>query len=590
MFVGGSNLVLILLAQICTWFLTVLAEKLVKPGTRFPICNPKIVAVHFFISNCFFYFILIFTGRVLFTAILGFSLFLLLIFVNNAKYKSLHEPVLFSDYDYVLDAFRFPRLYLPFLGVGYILGIIVLIFIAGCCYYYDSLRIELFDFQNYSLFWCMTNIVISLLVLYISSNVGNAVRFNPLSDLNNYGLLLSIWCYFIEYCKKPTVVSPFENLKFHLKQKIIDGTEDIQQNSCESSKFFENSSLNKYKSDSLQGENSFLPDNPQTVDVLNCAELKKSDLPHLIAIQSESFFDPRKWNSNIKTDILKNFDILRSKSVMHGLVKVPAWGANTIRTEFSFLSGVAPEKMKVHQFSPYQICARNFEIKTMVEFLKSMGYYTVCIHPYFSSFYHRNIIFKKWGFDEFFDLKSFSDGQKCGAYVSDYALAEFALKIIHKNKAEGKHVFLFMITMENHGPLNLEPIEDHEFRYYFNEIPVNQENNRFFYRTYRDLAVYLRHLKNCDQMLYMLSNELEKICDNCSVVFYGDHIPILGDLYDSDGCPDARVPYFIWNNKQRVNNNCFQYLSKSIDQYDTINIESLSVEWIAMLLHRYLRM
>lgn len=147
-----------------------------------------------------------------------------------------------------------------------------------------------------------------------------------------------------------------------------------------------------------------------------------------------------------------------------------------------------------------------------------------------------------------------------------------------------------MITMENHGPLNLEPIEDHEFRYYFNEIPVNQENNRFFYRSYRDLAVYLRHLKNCDQMLYMLSNELEKICDNCSVVFYGDHIPILGDLYDSDGCPDARVPYFIWNNKQRVNNNCFQYLSKSIDQYDTINIESLSVEWVAMLLHRYLRM
>ena len=44
------------------------------------------------------------------------------------------------------------------------------------------------------------------------------------------------------------------------------------------------------------------------------------------------------------------------------------------------------------------------------------------------------------------------------------------------------------------------------------------------------------------------------------------------------------------NVKQRVNNNCFQYLSKSIDQYDTINIESLSVEWIAMLLHRYLRM
>ena len=40
-----------------------------------------------------------------------------LVLVSNAKYKSLREPFLFHDYDYFLDAIRYPRLFLPFLGL-----------------------------------------------------------------------------------------------------------------------------------------------------------------------------------------------------------------------------------------------------------------------------------------------------------------------------------------------------------------------------------------------------------------------------------------------------------------------------------------
>src|SRR5690606_24085107 len=65
----------------------------------------------------------------------------------------------------------------------------------------------------------------------------------------------------------------------------------------------------------------------------------EGELPHLVAVQSESFFDPRPLFAGIRPEVLAEFDRLRSDAVAHGKLKVPAWGANTVRTEFSFLAG-----------------------------------------------------------------------------------------------------------------------------------------------------------------------------------------------------------------------------------------------------------
>ena len=46
--------------------------------------------------------------------VLAFLLFVVL--VSNAKFSSLREPFIFSDFEYFIDALRHPRLYIPFLG------------------------------------------------------------------------------------------------------------------------------------------------------------------------------------------------------------------------------------------------------------------------------------------------------------------------------------------------------------------------------------------------------------------------------------------------------------------------------------------
>lgn len=110
-------------------------------------------------------------------------------------------------------------------------------------------------------------------------------------------------------------------------------------------------------------------------------------LPHLVAVQSESFFDPRPLYSGIRRDILAGFDRLKSSALMHGSLSVPAWWANTVRTEFVFLSGLHDEVLGVHRFNPFRAVAGGWEVPSLASFLKSLGYRTVCVHSYPASFY-----------------------------------------------------------------------------------------------------------------------------------------------------------------------------------------------------------
>ena len=129
--------------------------------------------------------------------------------------------------------------------------------------------------------------------------------------------------------------------------------------------------------------------------------------PHLIVIQSESFFDARHLFAGIRPDILQTFDALRMEAACYGPLDVPAWGANTIRTEFSFLTGIAAQALGVHRFNPYRAIARGWSVDALPLFLKKMGYRTVCVHPYWGNFYGRKYVLPRLGFDTFLDIGAF---------------------------------------------------------------------------------------------------------------------------------------------------------------------------------------
>ncbi|WP_051621824.1 LTA synthase family protein [Ruminobacter sp. RM87] len=499
-----------------------MGEFLVKPGIHHKMFGIRLLLIHLSIFYFLYGLMLLFTGRIVFSAAVTVLVYFILIVINNAKYLSLREPLVFSDYDYFTDAFRFPRLYFPFLGVTGILGIIVAaaIIILGFCI--DSSYVDRFG-DPVAAATIIGGEFLCLLILFLLRDIKKQNTFCIRTDIDNMGFAVFLWSYFLAYLDKPQVKSPFE----------------------------------------MSGEeNEKLERNNRADD---------SDIavqPNLIAIQSESFFDPRKWNPNIREDILKDFDEICGESESFGKMEVPAWGANTIRTEFSFLTGISPEDMKGHRFSPYQISSTGWPVASFVNMLKRKGYHTVCIHPYYSGFYHRDVIFRKWEFDEFLDITSFGDAERFGPYVADSAIANKLMELCDEWNGR-QPLFVFMITMENHGPLNLESITEPECQKYFKE-PVS-------FHDYKDLAVYLRHLANENSMLKTLKDNFEKKNYPVSMVFYGDHVPILPKAYELMGEPEGRVPYFIWNSSSSHKGERVDSIEQK--KTDTV-VSSLAVRWL----------
>lgn len=448
----------------------------------------------------FFFVCLLLFQRPWFAMLLATSLQLLLMAVNFVKYRSLREPFILQDFEYFSDMCLHPRLYLPFFGIwNAIIGCLlfsILVYIAL------SLEVSLLLVTETGVFFGLT-LTMGLgffLVTYFAAKYLPGPCLHPIDDLRQMGLFSSFWCYFIALGRSANLtVQPI------------------------------------YQQD--------------------YSTLKKDALADLFVVQSESFFDPRLSFSSVRQDVLQHYDRIVSESLFSGQVVVPAWGANTVRTESSFLTGLNSLDMGIHQFNPYWYLARH-SLPNLVSQLKSLGYKTICIHPYPAAFYHRNVVFPILGFDRFIDSSGFTAEQKDGQYVSDRAVAD-KLKEITEN--ETAPCFVFVITMENHGPLHLETSAGIDTDSLYYETPPAEAS---------DLTVYLKHLKNADSMIDQLTKYLSSRERDNFLCWYGDHVPVMTKVYKHMGEPVAETPCFIWSNRMMPDTKNSQI----------IDIDQLSVE------------
>lgn len=442
-------------------------------------------------------------GRPWFAAA-GVSAFLLmLVLVNNAKVKVLREPFVFQDYEYFTDAIRHPRLFIPFLGWGKFLGAAAGFLLAVAVGLWgESVPGQRFAWSGQ--FGGIAVVFGTGILLLVVSAKRLLVSFVPDRDIQTRGLLASLWCYGKERRNFPKVKSPFEMLR------PKDSTKE---------------------------------------------------LPHLVAVQSESFFDPRPLYAGIRTTVLANFDQLRTESFAHGKLKVPAWGANTVRTEFAFLSGIDDNTLGMHRFNPYRAITAGWDVSSLAAFLKRLGYRTVCIHPYPASFYQRDSVLPKLCFDEFIDIRAFATAKKNGPYVGDAMVGDKIASVLDEASSP---VFVFAITMENHGPLHLEQVEPSDIdEFYTMPPPPDCE----------DLTIYLRHLQNGDRMAGALRKTLERCDRPASLCWFGDHVPIMPSVYNTFGTPPGEVEYLLWSNRN----------DRTLPENRDLPACDLSVDWLRVV-------
>lgn len=484
-------------------------ETLLTPRPVAPWRRPgAAVAVHVGVWTLAFALELALFRRPYFAVANVLAIELLIVLVSNAKYQALREPFVYPDFEYFLDAIKHPRLYLPFFGIwrslaaggGY--GVTLwagLAFedsvTAGVSIWLTSfLQLQneyIFDPVASAAIFYLQTIVLALvgvgIALCFSKRI--SISFSESRDIKFFGLVASLAAY-RHHERVPssdlTKLAPFQKMP---QMRIPD---------------------------------------------------RLREMPDLVAVQSESFFDARREYPILRQDLLENLDHLRLESRCFGPLQVPAWGANTVRTEFAFLSGIPPDKLGVHKYNPYRRIIKE-EFPTIASCLRNLGYRTVCVHPYHAGFYRRDSVIPKLGFEEFVDISAFARSDYAGSYVSDTALGEY-VKALLQSERDDRPLYIHVITMENHGPLHLEEICNADVATTLSQpMPPGCE----------DLVAYARHLKSTDSMIKTVRQALVSQTRPGGFCFFGDHVPIMKNVYRSLHEPEGTTDYVIWTSNQR---------------------------------------
>ena len=461
--------------------------------------------VHFGLWLLAFLSVLVIVQRPWFAMLLVTAFLLLIVVISNAKFKSLAEPFTVQDFRYLTDAIRYPRLYLPFLGWGKAIVAIAAASLAMFIGLWIEPSLLGGAYSHITVFGFL--LLSGCCLLAIGKRFLPCPSLNPVEDIHELGLLGALWAYGRALKALPPPMAAFE--------APLETLPILQQR------------------------------------------------PHLVAVQSESFFDPRRLIPGIRPEVLAGYDVLQSKSRSYGTLTVPALGANTVRSEFAFLAGLDEVALGAHKFNPYEALLKGWRVESFPMLLKRLGYRTVCIHPYMSRFYSRDRVFPLLGIDEFIDLSAFNGAALVGHYVRDAAVTEKILEVLAQADSP---TFVFAITMENHGPLHLEKVNPEEVSGLYEQTPPAD---------FEDLTVYLRHLKNADQMITRLTQAFDQMDTPVSLCWYGDHVPIMPSVYGHLQCWPKDSDYVVWDNKKMV--------KESPPEDRKLNASELAGTWLGLI-------
>ncbi|MBD2845082.1 sulfatase-like hydrolase/transferase [Paenibacillus sp. IB182496] len=270
------------------------------------------------------------------------------------------------------------------------------------------------------------------------------------------------------------------------------------------------------------------------------------DKPNLIMIMSEAFWDPTRMDAvSFSRDPLPHFRELAAQGIS-GTMLAPVYGGGTVNTEFEVLTGYST------QFLPSGSIAYANYVRTpqqsLASALRVQGYEATAVHSYHNWFYRRNEVYKLLGFDRFVSGEFFNEPVKRSGYISD---DELTARIIREVRRSEGPDFVYAVSMQNHGPYYPGKNEEDTIR-----VQGLGESSTGI------LETYAQSLSEADAALGRLVRHFEESGEPTVIVFFGDHLPMLGADYQvyreagyyQDGTSaDAYmrmygVPFLIWDN------------------------------------------
>jgi hypothetical protein len=440
--------------------------------------------------------LLIVTARPLFAGIAVLALAGGLALADRVKRDTLREPVVFSDMAELPYVFTHPHLYLPFAGTGMVLGGAALA------------------------------IAVAVLTVLLEPGLWG---FAPLPIV---AALELVWAAGWTLAREPALGLAAAALR------RLDPSGDPIADSARLGPFttlFVYGVIARHERAARRARVA-APAQPRAIFDLGAAPRDRPErsLP-VVLVHCDSFFDARRLAPQRFAGLLPGFAACCADRATFGRFDVSGWGANTMRGEFAALTGIADDDLGYDRFNPYHAFAR-VPITSLAWRLRAVGYRAICLHPFDRWFYRRDLALPGLGFDRFLGRESLG-GSRRPPYCPDPELARHILRALD---AEGPRIFLFAITMGNHGPWSgagaaLDPALGRLFD--AGDLPQGDE-----------LLRYLDGLRRSDEMLQILIDGFKERGLDGVLAFYGDHLPSLPHAFAHFGFAEWSSDYVLWRN------------------------------------------
>lgn len=259
---------------------------------------------------------------------------------------------------------------------------------------------------------------------------------------------------------------------------------------------------------------STVQDFKKSLDSERVAIEKKSVKPNIIIVMSEAFWDI----GNLSEQIAKENYIPNVQKLKVGNIASPQFGGGTANVEFEALTGLSMNLLPAGSIAYQQYVKR--PTPSLASILANEGYESIAIHSYFKWFWDRENVYKNLGFQKFTSVTEMPDAKNKGMYVGDDEITKQIVKELESNE---NPIFIYAVTMQNHGSYN-----DNRYGDATIQVPGNYEEE-----TKNSLNTYATGIADADKELGNLVHYLEASNEPSIVVFFGDHLPLLGANYKS---------------------------------------------------------